>query len=51
MRPPLPGPDAVLLTEALQLAARRQRTAARQKLALGLLGSAALAIALGSARG
>ena len=42
--------DVDLLIEALQLAAQRQHDEARQKLALGLLGGAALAIALGSSR-
>jgi GNAT superfamily N-acetyltransferase len=50
LRPPLFDQDAALLTEAVQLAAQRQHNEARQKLALGLLGGAALAIALGSSR-
>jgi len=51
------GPDAApfkqdidLLIEGLQLAAQRQQAEARQKLAGGLLGGAALAIILGSSR-
>jgi hypothetical protein len=39
-----------LLIEALQLAAQRQQAEARQKIAVGLLGGAVLAIALGSSR-
>ena len=38
------------VNEALQLAAQRQQAEARQKIAVGLLGGAALAIALGSSR-
>jgi hypothetical protein len=44
------SPTFGLLTEALQLAAQRQQAEARQKLVVGLLGGAALAIALGSSR-
>lgn len=43
--------DAALLVSALEIAARRQHDEARQKLAVGLLGGAALAIALGASRG
>jgi hypothetical protein len=43
--------DIDLLVEALRLAAQRQQDEARQKLAAGLLGSAALAIAIGASRG
>ena len=42
--------DIDLLIEGLQLAAQRQQAEARQKLAGGLLGGAALAIILGSSR-
>jgi hypothetical protein len=48
---PLLQQDAELLIEALRLAAQRQQEEARQKIAFGLLGGAALAIALGSSRG
>jgi len=43
--------DIDLLIDALRLAAQRQQDEARQKLAVGLLGGAALAIALGASRG
>ena len=43
--------DIDLLITALQLAAQRQQDEARQKLSIGILGGAALAIALGSSRG
>jgi hypothetical protein len=42
--------DIALLVDALQLAAQRQQAEARQKLAVGLLGGAVLAVALGSSR-
>jgi hypothetical protein len=48
---PLYQQDADLLVEALLLAAQRQHEEARQKIAFGLLGATALAIALGSSRG
>lgn len=49
---PLPfKQDIGLLDEALQLAVQRQQEEARQKLAVGLLGGAALAILLGGSRG
>ena len=51
LAPPPFEQDIALLAEALQFAAQRQQAEAKQKIALGLLGSAALAIALGSARG
>jgi hypothetical protein len=50
LTPPPFQQDAALLIEALQLAAQRQQAEARQKIAVGLLGGAALAIALGSSR-
>lgn len=50
LSPPPLQQDIDLLVEALQLAAQRQQAEARQKLAVGLLGGAALAIALGSSR-
>jgi hypothetical protein len=50
LAPPPFQQDIDLLIMALQLAAQRQQAEARQKLAVGLLGSAALAIALGSSR-
>lgn len=50
LTPPPFGQDAELLTEALQIAAQRQQAEAQQKIAVGLLGGAALAIALGSSR-
>lgn len=50
LRPPPFKQDSDLLIEALQLAAQRQQAEARQKLAVGLLGGAALAFALGSSR-
>ncbi len=43
--------DIDLLIGALKLAAQRQHDEARQKLAVGLLGGAVLAIAFGAARG
>lgn len=49
--PPPYNEDITLLAEALQLAAQRQQAEARQKLAAGLLGGAALAIAIGASRG
>jgi hypothetical protein len=51
LTPPPLDQDAELLTEALLLAAQRQQAEAQQKIAIGLLGGAALAIALGSSRG
>ena len=42
--------DIDLLIEGLQLTAQRQQAEARPKLAVGLLGGAALAITLGSSR-
>jgi len=42
--------DISLLIDALQLAAERQQAEARQKLAIGLLGGAALAFAIGTSR-
>lgn len=48
---PLFQQDMDLLVEALLLAAQKQQEEARQKIAFGLLGGAALAIALGSSRG
>jgi hypothetical protein len=51
LAPPLSDEDAELLTAALQAAAQRQQAEAQQKIAVGLLGGAALAIALGSSRG
>jgi hypothetical protein len=50
LTPPPFQPDIDLLVEALQLAAQRQQAEARQKIAVGVLGGAALAIALGSSR-
>ena len=50
LAPPPYQKDVDLLVEALQLAAQRQQAEARQKLAVGLLGGAALAFALGSSR-
>jgi hypothetical protein len=50
LTPPLFNEDADLLLTALQLATQRQQGEARQKIAVGLLGGAALAIALGSSR-
>jgi hypothetical protein len=50
LSPPPYKQDIDLLIEALQIAARRQHDEARQKLAIGLLGGAALAIALGASR-
>jgi len=47
---PLFQQDADLLEEALLLAAQKQQEEARQKIAFGLLGGAALAIALGSSQ-
>jgi hypothetical protein len=44
------GNCLVNVIEALQLAAQRQQAEARQKIAVGLLGGAALPIALGSSR-
>jgi hypothetical protein len=51
LKPPLFQQDTELLIEALRLAAQRQQTEARQKIAVGLLGGAVLAIALGSSGG
>jgi hypothetical protein len=48
LSPALPTADVKLLVEALALAARRQQEEARQKLAAGLLGGAALAFVIGS---
>jgi len=48
---PLYKQDTELLVQALQLATQKQQEEARQKIAFGLLGGAALAIALGSSRG
>jgi hypothetical protein len=48
---PLYEQDTELLIQALQLATQKQQEEARQKIAFGLLGGAALAIALGSSRG
>lgn len=48
---PLYDQDANLLIEALLIATHKQHEEARQKIAFGLLGGAALAIALGSSRG
>lgn len=42
--------DMDLLVDALRLAAQRQQEEARQKLAVGMLGGAALAIAIGASR-
>jgi hypothetical protein len=42
--------DLELLIDALRIAAQRQQEEARQKLAVGLLGGAALAIAIGASR-
>ena len=50
LTPPPFQQDIDLLIAALQLAAQRQQAEARQKIAVGLLGGAALAIALGSSR-
>jgi hypothetical protein len=50
LAPPPYQDDIDLLIQALQLAAQRQQAEARQKLAVGLLGGAALAFALGSSR-
>ena len=51
LSPPPYDEDITLLTEAVQLAAQRQHEEARQKLAAGLLGAAAIAIAVGASRG
>jgi methylmalonyl-CoA mutase cobalamin-binding subunit len=51
LSPPPYQQDIELLTEALQLAAARQQAEARQKIAIGLLGRAVLAAAIGSSRG
>lgn len=51
LAPPPYREDIDLLIGALQLAAQKQQAEARQKLAVGLLGGAALAFALGSSRG
>jgi hypothetical protein len=48
LSPRLQPADAGLLVEALTLAAHRQQTETRQKLAAGLLGGAALAFVIGS---
>jgi hypothetical protein len=48
--PPFQQDIDLLIAAALQLAAQRQQAEARQKIAVGLLGGAALAIALGSSR-
>jgi hypothetical protein len=48
---PLFQQDADLLVEALLLASQKQQEEARQRIAFGLLGGAALAIALRSPRG
>jgi hypothetical protein len=48
---PLFQKDADLLVEALLLASQKQQEEARQRIAFGLLGGAALAIALRSPRG
>jgi hypothetical protein len=50
LTPPPFQQDIALLVEALHLAAQRQQAEARQKIAVGVLGGAALAIALGSSR-
>jgi hypothetical protein len=50
LTPPPYQEDVDLLVQALQLAAQRQHAEARQKLAVGLLGGAALAFAIGSSR-
>jgi hypothetical protein len=50
LTPPPFQQDIDLLIAALQLAAQRQQAEARQKIAVGLLEGAALAIALGSSR-
>jgi hypothetical protein len=50
LTPPPFQQDIDLLIAALQLAAQRQQAEARQKIAVGLLGGTALAIALGSFR-
>lgn len=51
LTPPPIKQDIDLLIQALEFAAQRQQAEARQKLAVGLLGGAVLAIALGSSRG
>lgn len=48
--PPPYREDLELLAAALQIAAQRQQGEARQKIAAGLLGGAALAIAIGASR-
>jgi hypothetical protein len=50
LAPPLLPGDADVLLKALELASRRQHEEARQKLAAGLLGGAALALVIGSGR-
>jgi hypothetical protein len=51
LSPPPYDQDITLLIEALKLAAQRQHDEARQKLAAGFLGAAAIAIAVGASRG
>jgi hypothetical protein len=50
LAPPPFSEDIDLLVEALQIAAQRQQAEARQRLAVGLLGTAAIAIAIGASR-
>jgi hypothetical protein len=50
LAPPLLPGDAGVVVKAMELAARRQHEEARQKLAAGLLGGAALALVIGSGR-
>jgi hypothetical protein len=51
LAPPPYQQDIELLIDALQLAAAKQQGEARQKIAIGLLGGAVLAAAIGSSRG
>jgi hypothetical protein len=51
LAPPPYQQDIELLVDALQLAAAKQQAEARQKIAIGLLGGAVLAAAIGTSRG